>query len=115
MVGRGNDVIDLLPPYSSKTSRATVITSANVDRFSKFCHWQILTEPPYVSTWTTLLHYLAKFEHWKQLSCRCTNTSTKKSVLHDTQQNLTKFGVCIPENITGVVYLISMIYRMQTA
>jgi len=23
MVGRGNDVIDLLPPYSSKTSRAT--------------------------------------------------------------------------------------------
>jgi len=23
MVGRGNDVIDLLPPYSSKTSHAT--------------------------------------------------------------------------------------------
>jgi len=23
MVGRGNEVIDLLPPYSSKTSRAT--------------------------------------------------------------------------------------------
>ena len=26
MVGRGNDVIDLLPPYSSKTSRATALS-----------------------------------------------------------------------------------------
>jgi len=27
MVGRGNDVIDLLTPYSSKTSRATARTT----------------------------------------------------------------------------------------
>jgi len=35
MVGRGNDVIDFLPPYSSKTSRATVSINYKLHIYKK--------------------------------------------------------------------------------
>jgi len=48
---------------------------------------------------------------------RQTNTSTRKisSVLHETWQNLTKIWSMNSTKITGMIYLISMIHRMQAA
>jgi len=45
-----------------------IFSHANVDRFSKFFHWQILcTIRDLHLNWTTLLHYLVKSENSTQL------------------------------------------------
>jgi len=100
-----------------------VITSPKVNRFLKLFHCRIYKETicvPVIKTSTspehTLLHYLEKFKSSKYppkyYLCQ------KKLIWFICFiQNLTKFGVCKIQNITGMIYLISItgLYRMQTA
>jgi len=66
MVGRGNDVIDLLPPYSSKTFRATVVISSKYVNIQLSVHWVYSNSIEHQSSYTNLtavLDHLSAIRH----------------------------------------------------